>query len=288
MNQFVCKYAVTRFLPYRETEEFVNIGVLLLCEPLGFLGFRLEKRRVTRIREFFQELNSTVFLEGVKALEGELNRMVPRDRDQPENQMVMPWTAQQAANAFEYFTKPRRTLFCFSEPRVILSSSPSETLKTLFAHYVHRQFAQTKEYQEQLMRISIQHHLRDWSLSPFYRACEMGPDIYKMKFPFVHLSESGTATHAIRPLHLDRRDTTAILRKGDEITGGFRRLSASGALPDKCMVVVKTPKGGLRSEAANQVCEEVRKMNVIVSPYSDVAQLREFASDVQVKRMMEE
>jgi hypothetical protein len=36
MNRFVCNYAIARFRPYRETAEFVNVGVVLLCPPTGF------------------------------------------------------------------------------------------------------------------------------------------------------------------------------------------------------------------------------------------------------------
>jgi len=30
-NQLVCNFSVVRFLPYPETDEFVNVGVVMAC-----------------------------------------------------------------------------------------------------------------------------------------------------------------------------------------------------------------------------------------------------------------
>ncbi len=38
-GKVACNYAIIRFLPYPETEEFVNVGVVLACPsalPRGF------------------------------------------------------------------------------------------------------------------------------------------------------------------------------------------------------------------------------------------------------------
>lgn len=39
-----CNYAVVRFLPYRETGEFVNVGVVLYCREAGFFDVALEPK----------------------------------------------------------------------------------------------------------------------------------------------------------------------------------------------------------------------------------------------------
>ncbi len=55
-NRFICNFAVVRFLPYPETEEFVNIGVVLACPQTGLFDYTLEKRRRDRITHFFPEM----------------------------------------------------------------------------------------------------------------------------------------------------------------------------------------------------------------------------------------
>ena len=65
MNKRVaCNYAVLRFLPYPETQEFVNIGVVLMCPELRWFDYRTETRRRDRVTGFFPELNPAVFLQG--------------------------------------------------------------------------------------------------------------------------------------------------------------------------------------------------------------------------------
>jgi len=40
--QAVCNYAILRFRPYAETEEFVNVGVLVMCVQPCLLHFAAE------------------------------------------------------------------------------------------------------------------------------------------------------------------------------------------------------------------------------------------------------
>ena len=48
MNTMVYNYHVVRFLPYPETGEFVNVGVILFCPQLGFFDFKIETHRSRR------------------------------------------------------------------------------------------------------------------------------------------------------------------------------------------------------------------------------------------------
>lgn len=34
MKKLICNYSVIRFLPYPETGEFVNVGILACCPPI--------------------------------------------------------------------------------------------------------------------------------------------------------------------------------------------------------------------------------------------------------------
>ena len=54
MNKLACRYAILKFLPYTETGEFANVGVVLACPATGFFGFKLETRRYARFTDFFR------------------------------------------------------------------------------------------------------------------------------------------------------------------------------------------------------------------------------------------
>lgn len=278
MSLHLCKYAVLRFLPYRETEEFVNVGIVLLCEELAYLGFLLEKKRSTRVTHFFEELDGAIYRQGIKAVESEIKRLSPKGQLPPDGRLSLAGSAPHLAAAFDFLVRPRKTLFCFSEVKVALATSPTAKLKELFAHHVGRQFAKRKEYQEQLMRQAIQDSLKQWNLSALFQPQEIGTSLYKMKFPFVHQANAAP-TIAIRTLHLNLKDTTDILRRGDQVTGGLRRIKNGGQLPEECLVVVKTPKPGSQMyDVARQVCEELNDLHILTTPFSDKESLRNFAA----------
>ena len=52
MKKYACQYAIVRFLPYLETGEFANVGIVMLCPDAGFFDFKL-LRHVRRITAFF-------------------------------------------------------------------------------------------------------------------------------------------------------------------------------------------------------------------------------------------
>ena len=45
MTAVACRYAVVQFAPCRETGEFANAGVVLLCPATGFFGYQLQTQR---------------------------------------------------------------------------------------------------------------------------------------------------------------------------------------------------------------------------------------------------
>ncbi|SKA94885.1 Protein of unknown function [Prosthecobacter debontii] len=276
MKPHLCKYSIIRFLPYRETEEFVNIGVLVLCEELGYLGFLLEKKRSTRVTHFFNELDASIYRHGILALEQEIKRLNPKSTD-IDGCLSLAGGAPNLSAAFQFLTRPRKTLFYFSEPRVLLDADPVAALKRLFADYVRRQFAQPKEYQEQLMREAISNSLKQWNLHRFYHALDVGTDIYRMKFPFVHQTHS-RVERAIRVLNLNFNESTDILRRNDEVVGGLTRLRNAHVLPDDCMIVVKAPKSTTKThEIAMDVCSNIQGLDVQTALYGDHTKLRNFA-----------
>ncbi|WP_253275820.1 DUF3037 domain-containing protein, partial [Xanthomonas vasicola] len=43
-----CQYAIVQFLPYPETGEFANVGVVLACPQMRYLGVRIAPHRRTK------------------------------------------------------------------------------------------------------------------------------------------------------------------------------------------------------------------------------------------------
>ena len=145
-KQLACHYSVARFRPYPETDEFVNVGVVLACPATGYFDFmRDESRHCERVGDFFPELDGNIYLAAMNAWEDSLKdwRNFPED-----GKTFADSDRRRLRDAFKDIVRPRDTILFYSAPRVILSDNPAATLKELFNAYVDRRFAQAREYQE--------------------------------------------------------------------------------------------------------------------------------------------
>ncbi len=126
-TQAVCNYALLRFLPYPETEEFVNVGVLLNCDHPCLLHFLMETKMSERVKTMFPDQNEEAFEAAATAMEQEMKRVTSEARD-----------PKSARNAFNEAVRPRESVLRFGEPRTILTSSPKSLSEELFNRYVRR------------------------------------------------------------------------------------------------------------------------------------------------------
>ena len=131
---FACNYAALRFLPYRETGEFVNLGVVLLCEQTGTFDYRLETERTGRVTDFFPEVNVQHFIQTRNFMEEELKRI--RTHYTAASQRPADPTA------FLNLVRPRESIFQFSGIGTLLADAPTESLDRLFHNLVTRQITQ--------------------------------------------------------------------------------------------------------------------------------------------------
>lgn len=135
-DQFVCNYAVLRFLPYPETGEFVNLGVALHSPEIGFFDVLLESR-MKRVTDFFPELDKESFSAAREAIAAELDRV--------KSLIGKTRAPDLGRRIFRDVVRPRESVFRFGEVRTVLTEDPKGLAAKLFAQYVSRQFGQSKE-----------------------------------------------------------------------------------------------------------------------------------------------
>ena len=138
---FVCNYAVLRFLPYPETEEFVNLGIVLYCAERGFLGVKYESQKFSRVTDFFPELQLEKYKAALHAMGAELARLERREAREPHQR-------EQLRLVFRELIRPRESIFRFSGIKTVLTSDPEGHLQTLFNEYVLRHTVQPLESHE--------------------------------------------------------------------------------------------------------------------------------------------
>ena len=276
----VYNYNVVRFLPYPETGEFVNIGVVLFCPQLGFFDFRLETGRTKRVTGFFPELERSLLRSALVAFRAEaehFKKLFCENRTR-----VFGFEAKVGMEYYASFTRPREGLIRFSNVRTELISddaTPEATLGKLFADVVERQFAQEREYREYVMKKRLASDLCRANLAAYYKPGTVGNEEYHVGFPFVYRREE-RAVKVLKPLNLNKPDSTGIYDHGDEWVLRLTRLDKLGLAPDQVLITVDHPDltDDRRTKAAAEVCQQLQKIpNLVVIDFADTNRILQTA-----------
>ena len=280
MNKRVaCNYAVLRFLPYPETQEFVNIGVVLMCPELRWFDYRTETRRRDRVTGFFPELNPAIFLQGRRDFEQELRRLKKVLTATPmAAQMEFGVAQDDLIRLFNEIVRPRESIFRFGQPGTVLVENPEAEIDRLFAYYVERQFAQHEDFQERIMERRLTEVLRARQVVAF-KPEQLGDDEYHIKLPFVrHVGTGARDVRAIKPLDFAKQETTRILDHGDHWVARVKRLKAMAYRPDAFLFPVRMPAQDKKiRHAADAACAELQELGVEIVLFGELDRIVAFA-----------
>lgn len=269
-SRVACQYAIARFLPYAETGEFANVGVVLACpEAKVFIAKFAPVNRTQRITDFFNGLGARIYREALKYMVKETQRLAD---DVAAGRLP-------AQFAFEGTTKPREALMTFGPARVILAATPQDALDTLYKRFIERDFA-TKEYHEQMLTKGVGRLLATASLKTYFNDGVIGNDVYDVKFPFVSTHQDAPQV-VIKPLFLAHDEPHKIYDHGGIWVTKIRRLRKHQLLPRNTLFATDEATydgSGKRRNAAQEIAAELRDMGVTVIPAADKAGIIQFAN----------
>lgn len=272
MTRLACRYAIVQFMPYPETGEFANCGVVVTCPRSGFFGYRLERKKYGRITNFFDELPPRIYLDAVGNFEAELARVSFQLAVSPPPPDIMRGT-------FDHLTHPREAIIRFGGARAIMTESPQAAVEQLFGHYVGRNFA-TKEYQETKVAKRVARIVNSLNLHAPFKEERLGNDDYAVSFPLVQHNEEGRPHKAIKPLFLGQDEPNKIYLHGDSWLAKIRRLRSLNALPGRMLFAIHSPDSAFdrRLAAADSIKKELKAMNAEVIEVGDEDRLIAFAT----------
>lgn len=122
-----CIYCIVRFVPFAETEEFANVGIVLSAPATRRMEYRLASKTQERVNHFFG--CAPVFAKALEMAKHELDAVRTMTANAQEEQIV---------SHFHFLTEPKESLIRFSAMRSILVDDFDVTLTELFAHYITR------------------------------------------------------------------------------------------------------------------------------------------------------
>lgn len=267
--KYACQYAIARFMPFVETGEFANVGIVLMCPEIGYFNFQL-LNKVRRITAFFDQLESRIYRGAKNDLRDELIRL----KAQMES-------TQQSGNTAKYMfqelVRPREVMLRFDAPRVVLTDNPEKKLEDLFNFYVGRNFV-TPDYIEQRLEKKMRSLLIEASVKDLYHEARVEHGAFHARFPFAHKNHTGSIIKAIKPLHLAHKDPAHAYEHGWSWVGKIRQLQKYEAFPKHVLIAAEAPSEA--NEQAFSVYKEIRedfqKLHIQFAELADVEQIKSF------------
>ncbi|MGO0307483.1 DUF3037 domain-containing protein [Endozoicomonas acroporae] len=228
MTKYACRYAIVQFMPYPETGEFANVGVIAVVPAQNRLLFQLELSRYSRLTKFFKHLNHRVYTQAIKHLNEELLYL---EKAVSNGQVT-------ALQAFELIVRPLEAILRFSKERIKMTQKPLAIANELFGRFVLHDFAQKKNYEHELQsRVGLL--VRSLNLRHQFKKEKIGT-LFPVNMPLVQKTED-QRLRAIQPLHFDRDEPEKIIEHGNLWIGKLSILQELNELPDDILIPVEKP-----------------------------------------------
>ena len=274
-----CHYAIVRFMPFVETGEFGNVGIVLFSPTARYFGFKLLGQRYSRITNFFEQLDTKLFRASMHATQGELQRVSDMLKGLGTDRRLKALDREAAVSVWQEILKPRESMVRFSDSRLAMAGDPQTKLGELYAYYVERNFA-TKEYQEKLMERSVRGFLKEAHLHEAFHEHRIGNEEYNAVFPFVQLV-GDAPVKAIKPLRLDHAEPARVIDHGGQWRVRVEALQKRDLLPAKVLFAVNGDTAGesALARARREVVDSLIDLGVQVQPAADRQAIIEFAHD---------
>ena len=262
MKKQAVSYAIVRFQPHVETEEFANIGIVIVAPRMSFLDFRLETRRLGRLTNFFDTVEAVTIRSVLKSYYTELKRIRDLAGHTGNGQSRFEFDLNDnAEHLFHALTKDREGVIRFSDVRFAMTDNPKAKLDELFDYYVRRNFAGSV-YREGLLEKHVRGILKLRDIGRSFKPMAFSDGIYSAKFPFVEIVQ-GTSLKVLKPIYLGQDEPTRILDHGNKWVFTINRLKK--VLPPEVVFAVEGPSGDSpRQRAFRESIEQFKANNITV------------------------
>ncbi|MBS0974855.1 DUF3037 domain-containing protein [Serratia rubidaea] len=214
-----CMYSIIRYLPYTDTEEFANIGVILCAPKAGYLSYKLAPKNNARVKNFFND--SSIYPIARDSFNSEL-KFINMNASAFSNDVTL-------ANFFMRYVEKRESIFQFSDVRVSMAKSPTHELERLYQKFVNASEV-TKERREEILTRELKERFRqqgDWAR--YFKQESLGKELSKFSMPLV-LTRDGVVDCAIKPLAFDQDEPGKMVEHCDTWVARITRAASEGML----------------------------------------------------------
>ena len=262
------RYSVIRFMPFTETQEFANVGIVIHAPQTGEVQFKLANTRFGRVSQFFDDLDGHLYANAIKMFNFELQRIQEFTREM---------TGKALASFMDEVTRPKEGFLTYSETAALLTTDSLTTvLDTLYQQYVGRSF-NTKEHREILLVKSLKKQLDQVSKYKFTKS-KLSTDYMEFELPLV--ATDNLETKAIKPLSFFQETPLKLIDHGEFWISRVKHLLNSNTIDaNNFLFAVDRPDFTNKNldAAFSSLSEEMNALGVKVYDIKDINKIEKFA-----------
>ena len=271
MNQYAMRFAIIRFVHNAKTQEFANIGIILIHPKSGYFDFKIEDND-TRLRKFFHSFDPLIYKNVVKALGEELKR-IKEDAEYSNPDNIR-------AN-FEHLTRPREGSIRVVFGGVTVAEDYKKELDQLYKYYIG--YSPIKKTPQAELSDYIQTLVRNISGETIFKKSVIGEDSdFSITIPLVQ-KINDEITKIINPIFLAQRRSTDIYHASDKSLTSINRLRERGYISErtKILFAYEEPEqpSARQTEALSAVLEDLKKHQIEVASKQERGKIESFVLD---------
>lgn len=266
----MCKYALVQFMPFVETGEFANVGVLLCAPKTGKWEFKLAPPKFKRITDFFTEMDRQVYSIAVRKFQNEM---------QLTQQIALNKKPKEMVDFFNEITRPRQALIRFSNVRTIMADTPEQALLTLFERFIRRDFV-TEVYKENQMVQAIRQKFNVLNLKTEYKERKLKAGFRAFTVPLTANTDNGLKL--IKPIAFNQGTATKLYEHGEVWVQRLKALLEENMVKQENILLPYYTEKALKGEkldALTEIKNLFRKENLGAVDYNKENKIIEFAKE---------
>lgn len=268
-----CMYAVVRFMPFAETREFANVGVVVIAPKLGLYDFKLAPQKFGRVTQFFDDLDGVVYKHAIEGLEAELDRV--------RNYLAHNYV--QGKDLVEYFkevTRTRESVLHFGEIGTLVTDNVNLTVNNLYERLIGRNFTASKEYKEQQMvRILKSQLTSNLPKDVRYTKQNIKAGMFDISMPLV--TKINSNYRIIRPLAFEQKNVLQAMEHGETWINRLKKLINSEVVEaNRALFALEKPVNRKLEfmKVYEDVYGEIQSLGAIAENFSKTGNILKFAA----------
>lgn len=268
----VFEYAVVRFMPFIETREFANVGIVLIEPSEGRLIFKVTPKRFGRVTHFFEEMDKQLYKQAVDSFTNELTRLQSFCR---ANHL----RSKELIGVFRELTRQRESVMHFGNvSRLLANETAEKMLDKLYQKFVARDFVNQKYREQQMVRALRETFANE--LAHKYNERKLKAGIYEVTIPFVRNTSLGK--RIIKPLAFDQKTAMSAAEHGHMWVNRMRALVEKNVvMPDQALIAIEPPLTSDSDfhEVYNEVTGLVKDVGINLEQFENTSKIVSFARD---------